>query len=102
MTGISFSVDGHTLATAGEDGALKLWNIAPLTQPWSKLAKGACVNLLGAEQRSFSQTEIDADSLLGSLWNDVDRDVCAGVSGVPAINDSRRVARLLPGRTPKE
>jgi WD40 repeat protein len=75
---IAISSDGRTLATAGQDGLLKLWDIRALVQPWPTLARDVCRTLLGEMQRTFSADEIKSDSLLGSLWPDPNRDVCSG------------------------
>ncbi|MFZ4071328.1 MAG: TIR domain-containing protein [Caulobacterales bacterium] len=81
----ALSPDAQTLAGAGRDGALTLWDVHQVTASWPALAREACRNLLGADQRHFTKAEIDADALLGALWPDPGRDVCAGVPGVAAL-----------------
>jgi WD40 repeat protein len=79
------SPDARTLVGAGRDGALTVWDVHHLTATWPELAREACRNLLGPEQRRFTRAEIDADALLVAQWRDPARDVCAGAPGVAPL-----------------
>jgi WD40 repeat protein len=81
----TFSADGRRLVSASSDGVIRIWDVTRQTQPWAELARDACVQLLGAKGRRFSELEIRTDKLLSAEWPEATRDVCAGVPGVPNL-----------------
>jgi WD40 repeat protein len=71
------------------------WDVSRVTLPWRSIARIACLRILGAKNRRFSQAEIDADPLLRAEWQKSDRDVCEGIPGVPSIAELSTIAGLL-------